>query len=182
MAQPVKHVGEYKGKKVVIAYRTVPNEETNALVIPTERLNPSYHDELFSVVDSQQAQDAYEIATVLAVRKFSDGNNMLSTMHTGGNLVKVPTAEVTVTPTPNKSTWLSLSDLNQQIADQRGVTISELSIKAENNTDPALTDKDIARNYRAQADRLYKEVLDLRRRADEIDSPKKSTSKETVKA
>lgn len=37
----------------------------------------------------------------------------------------------------------------------------------------ALTDQDIAKSYRSQADSLYKEAARLRKQADEIDPPKK---------
>ena len=101
-------------------------------------------------------------------------------------LVKVETKDVTVTPTPQKETWITLDKLNEQIAEQRGVSISELAVKEESNEDTALTKKDTARNYRNRADTLYKEVIELRRRADEIDPPattKKATSKkDTVDA
>ena len=186
MATQVKHVGNFAGKKVVLAYRTLPNEPLNALVIPTERLTASYHDELFKVVESQNGQDAFELATVLAPKKFADGNNMLVTLAQQNLLVKVETKDVTVTPSPQKETWLPLDKLNEQIAEQRGVSISDLAVKEESNEDTALTKKDTARNYRNRADTLYKEVIELRRRADEIDPPattKKSTSKkDTVDA
>jgi len=185
MATQVKHVGNFAGKKVVLAYRTLPNEPLNALVIPTERLTASYHDELFKVVESQNGQDAFELATVLAPKKFADGNNMLVTLAQQNLLVKVETKDVTVTPSPQKETWLPLDKLNEQIAEQRGVSISDLAVKEESNEDTALTKKDTARNYRNRADTLYKEVIELRRRADDIDPPvtsSKKTSKKDTKS
>jgi hypothetical protein len=46
MAREIKHVGRMKNNnaKVVVAYRTVPGEHLNALVIGTNNLGDSYHD------------------------------------------------------------------------------------------------------------------------------------------
>lgn len=47
-----------------------------------------------------------------------------------------------------------------------------------NQTDTGLlTDKDLARSYRSQADAMYKEAAKLRKQADEIDPPQKKTVK-----
>ncbi len=182
MATHVKHVGNYDGKKVVIAYKTIPSDPHSALVIPAERLNAYYHDELFKVVESPIGQESYELATVLAPKKFSDGNNMLFTLSKAGFLVKVPTEKVTVTPTPVKETWLSLSKLNEEIAKQRGVTVAELAIEDDTayKGEEGAGDKEIAKNYRKRADAMYKEVVNLRRRADDMDPPvtaKKASTK-----
>jgi len=40
-----------------------------------------------------------------------------------------------------------------------------------------LTDKDIAKSYRSQADAMYKEAARLRKEADELDPPQKKTAK-----
>ena len=41
-----------------------------------------------------------------------------------------------------------------------------------------MSDEDLATKYRADADALYKEVQELRKKADEL-SPKKTTAKKT---
>ena len=68
----VKHVGTVgtSGTKVLVAMRTLPGEPTNALVIPTAALKQTYHDELDSLVMKEEAQQAFEFATILNVRKF----------------------------------------------------------------------------------------------------------------
>ena len=43
-------------------------------------------------------------------------------------------------------------------------------------TDGVLSDTDLAKSYRSQADAMYKEAVRLRREADELDPPKKKTS------
>ena len=187
----IKHVGAIDDKKVVIAYRTLPGDPHNALVIPTASLSQTYHDELFTVVDSKNAQDAYELATVLSVRKFSDGYSMLGALHRTGKLKKVPTSSVTMQPGPQRESWVQLDELNKIIAEQKGVGIDELALTsngepgktdatASTSTDGVLSDDDLAQQYRAQADSLYKEVQELRKKADEL-SPKKATAKKTAK-
>jgi len=187
----IKHVGAIDDKKVVVAYRTLPGDPYSALVIPTASLSQTYHDELFTVVDSKNAQDAYELATVLSVRKFSDGYSMLGALHRTGKLKKVPTSSVTMQPGPQRESWVQLDELNKIIAEQKGVGIDELALTsngepgktdatASTSTDRVLSDDDLAQQYRAQADSLYKEVQELRKKADEL-SPKKTTAKKTAK-
>jgi len=187
----IKHVGAIDDKKVVVAYRTLPGDPYSALVIPTASLSQTYHDELFTVVDSKNAQDAYELATVLSVRKFSDGYSMLGALHRTGKLKKVPTSSVTMQPGPQRESWVKLDELNKIIAEQKGVGIDELALTsngepgktdatASTSTDGVLSDDDLAQQYRAQADSLYKEVQELRKKADEL-SPKKTTAKKTAK-
>ena len=58
---PIKHVGKLKnGAKVVVAFRTIPNEPESALVVPTSPLSQSYHDELFQIIDDPSGQQAFE--------------------------------------------------------------------------------------------------------------------------
>lgn len=179
-----KHIGKLdNGSKVVVAYRTLPNEHLSALVIPTAPLPTSYHDELMKVVESGQGQDAFELATQLSVRKFADGLNMLGALHAQKYLVKVPTDSITMTPTHKKETFVRLDELNRIIAEQKGVSVEELAVKpnsestksASNKT--AMSDDKLAQSYRNQADLLYKEVVELRKKADELSPPATKTSK-----
>jgi hypothetical protein len=50
-------------------------------------------------------------------------------------------------------------------------------VRAQATTDAALTDKDLAKSYRSQADAMYKEAARLRKEADELDPPQKKTTK-----
>lgn len=51
------------------------------------------------------------------------------------------------------------------------------NLKTEINNTEALSDKDLAKSYRSQADSMYKEAARLRREADQLDPPvKKSKS------
>jgi hypothetical protein len=50
-------------------------------------------------------------------------------------------------------------------------------VRAQASNTEALTDKDLAKSYRSQADAMYKEAARLRRQADELDPPVKKTTK-----
>ena len=55
--------------------------------------------------------------------------------------------------------------------------VKETTQKAQAADNQVLTDVDIARSYRSQADAMYKEAARLRKQADELDPPKKKTTK-----
>lgn len=200
----MKHVGKMKnnGARIVIAYRTLPGDPYNALVIGTSGLMDSYHDSLMSLLESDAAQQANELADIMAVRRFPDGSNMLHYVHTNGLLKKVATSGVLVTP--DNKTAIPLDELNSIIAQQQGTTIEQLAIKDSVNSTVATLTPDVkkesvssndnvskttstsgdfdlsAAEMRSRADALYKEAARLRKSADDIDPPKKKTTKETV--
>jgi hypothetical protein len=207
----MKHVGKMKnnGAKLAVVFRTLPGEATSALVCGTNALPDAFHDSLMSLIESDSGQQANELADVLAVRRFPDGSNMLEFLHRNGLLTKVATNMVTMV-FDNKN-QITLSELNQLVADQKGITIDQLAIteSAEQPTTPATKDSvktkwDKAREdkakveeevvtntsielspaeMRSRADALYKEAARLRKEADTIDPPKKKTSKvETTEA
>jgi hypothetical protein len=163
-----------------------------------------------SLIESESGQQANELADVLAVRRFPDGSNMLEFLHRNGLLTKVATNMVTMV-FDNKN-QIALSELNQLVADQKGITIDQLSITESTEQKPAVpvakesvkTKWDRAREdkikeneivvdstpvelspteMRSRADALFKEAARLRKEADTIDPPKKKTSKvETTEA
>jgi len=136
----MKHVGKMKnnGAKVAIVYRTLPGDPYSALVVGTGKLGASYHDALMSIIQDPAGQTANELADILSVRSFPDGSNMLQWLHTRGQLTKVPTSGVLVTPTPNDS--VPLDELNVLIAEQKGLTVDELAVSDGNRTPKGLDD------------------------------------------
>jgi len=200
----IKHVGRVKntGAKVLVAFRTLPGESNMCLVIPTESLEDRYHDSLMELVETDFAQESFEFGEALFTKYFPDGRPMLSAMQQDGRLKKVATADILMTPNPN--TTVALSDLNVFIAEQKNCAVDDLCtfvqgapsieskpqqitpkesspLKANDNS--VLSDQDIAKNYRSQADALYKEAARLRKQADDLDPPvKKTKSKETESA
>jgi len=195
----MKHVGKMKnnGARIVIAYRTIPGDPHSALVIGTQALMDSYHDSLMSLVDSEAGQQADELADIMAVRRFPDGSNMLHWVHTNGHLKKVPTSGVLVTP--DNKTSVALDELNNIIAQQKGIKLEQLALKdGSNATIPTIADKSTQTEsvdtsiddtskleltpaeMRSRADALYKEAARLRKEADTMDPPKKKAVKETA--
>lgn len=128
----IKHVGRVKatGRKCLVAFRTLPGESDSCLIIPTESLEDSFHDSLIQLVESPAAQSSFEFADVLARAKFPDGSTMLPSLHASGKLVKVATDQIEMIP--NFQTRILLSELNQLIAEQMGVSVQDLAVKDAN--------------------------------------------------
>ena len=55
----LKHVGRIAAnkRKVVVAYRTLPGEPENCLVVTTENLDAADHDSLMKLVESDAGQN-----------------------------------------------------------------------------------------------------------------------------
>ena len=144
--QDLKHVGRIKttGKKVLVAFRTLPGDAYNCLAIATENLTDEQHNALIQLVESPAAQQAFEFHEVLARAKFPDGSTMLPALHVQGKLLKVPTDAVEMTP--NFQASIALNELNQLIAEQRGVAVDDLSVKDRNEVtqDPNIQVQEVA--------------------------------------
>ena len=145
MAKFTKHVGKMKNNsaRIAVVYRTLPGDPHSALVVGTNGLTDAYHDSLMSLIDSDAGQQANELADVLAVRRFPDGTVMLQYMHANGHLKKVPTKLVLMTP--NSQTSTPLDELNNIIAEQKGVKLEDLAIsdgspKEESKSTPVKED------------------------------------------
>jgi 2-succinyl-5-enolpyruvyl-6-hydroxy-3-cyclohexene-1-carboxylate synthase len=194
----MKHVGKMKNNsaRVIVPYRTVPGEQHNCLVVGTQGLIDSHHDSLMALIESTEGQQANELADILSVRKFPDGSNMLQYLHANGHLKKVSTTMVLMTP--NNQTSIPLNELNELIAKQKGIAVSDLSVSdnpsekkekvVETTVNPtvetASETKDkfqlVPSEMRSRADALYKEAARLRKEADELDPPKKKSKKDTI--
>lgn len=137
----MKHVGKMKNNsaRVAVAYRTLPGEPNNALVVGTHGLPDSHHDSLMTLIESSAGQQANELADVLATRRFPDGTVMLAYLHQYGHLKKVSTESVLMTP--NAQTQLPLSQLNELIAKDKGISVEDLAIQDENSKNQPVVDK-----------------------------------------
>ena len=185
----LKHVGRLikSKRRVVVAYRVVPNEPENCIVIATESLTADEHDSLMKVVESAAGQEANELATVLDRSVLPDGRPMLVAFHKTGKLQKQPTNDVEMIP--NRTTSIPLNELNDLIAQQQGIAVDDLAVQSSDNSeksesletttppaateDTVLTDEEIAANYRSQADALFKEAKKLREQAEDLVPTKK---------
>lgn len=130
----LKHVGRIKatGKKCLVAFRTLPGDAYSCLVIPTENLEDEKHDALIRLVESASGQSVNEFAEALSRAKFPDGSTMLPNLHATRRLVKVPTDQIEMTP--NFQASVNLAELNQIIAEQRGVAVDDLAIREDLTT------------------------------------------------
>ena len=175
MARFIKHVGvDGKGKKCVVAFREVPGDAENCLIIPTENLPPLHHDDLIQAVESNGAQETIDVSDYLFRQKFHDGTNMLNTMHQNGWMIKVPTASVTMTPQPGVT--IALVELNKQLR-LISTAPQQAQEEAASSTPPGvLTDQQIASKMRAQANTFEKEVIRLREEADKLDPKPQKTA------
>lgn len=124
----LKHVGRMKanGRKVIVAYRTLPGDSDSALVVQTESLSPEQHDAIMKLVESPAGQSSYEFAEIMARASFPDGSVMLANLHTSGRLNKVKTSDVEMVPSLQAA--ISLDQLNQIIAEQRGISVNDLAL------------------------------------------------------
>jgi ribosome-binding protein aMBF1 (putative translation factor) len=113
----------------------LPGDAYNCLIVPTENLADSQHDAIINLVNSTAGQDAYEFAEVMARTNFPDGSIMLANLHVNGKLIKVATDQIEMTP--NTQFKISLAELNQIIAEQRGVSVQDLAVQPDNQDKPA---------------------------------------------
>ncbi len=188
----LKHIGRITDtkKKCAVVYRVVPGEPTNSVIVMTESLAAEEHDSLMTLIESQAGQEAYELGEAMARATLPDGRIMLSAFHATGKMNKVDSARVEMVP--NSSTTVNLSELNRNIADQKGVSVADLALKGpDGNTVPdqtapkvdatamysenevatddgVLSDEQLAASYRSQADRLFKEAKSLREQAEDL--------------
>ena len=195
-------------RRVIVAYKVLPGDPDHCVVVTTENLEAGDHDSLIKLVESASGQQADDLATVMMRTQLSDGSNMLARFHTTGKMIKVKTDEVEMIPNQNSS--IKLSELNEAIAQQRGVTVNDLAVKSANgqtkapigSNDPkmtasemaavapsiapmaddgVITDETLAKKFRSDADRLSKEAAELRRQAEElVPTKKKVVSKKTT--
>ena len=198
----LKHIGRFKatGRKCLVAYRTLPGESDSALVVQTEALDPDQHDAIIKLVESPAGQSSYEFAEALARTNFPDGSIMLSNLHFNSRLKKVKTSDIEMVP--STQTTISLDQLNQIIAEQRGISVNDLALGnqmvteqevARVNEIPAslseMTEEVVveettpssfdtpeaeAKHYRSQADKLAKQAAEFRRKAEELAPTKKA--------
>lgn len=204
----LKHVGRMANnkRKIIVAYKVIPEDTDNCIVVTTENLMAEEHDALIKLVESTAGQQAEDLATVMARTPLPDGRNMLSSFHHTGKMVKVPTN--TVEMTPDTKQHIMLNELNQLIAEQRGVTLEELAMPDPNPKKPeakkedketasatetaaaqvpapdggVLTDEQLAAQYRSQASTMYKEAKRLREQAEELAPTKKKEAPKATKA
>lgn len=207
----MKHVGRMKNNDapVVIVFRTLPGDPHSCLVVGPNGLDPTQHDSLMSMIETAEAQTAFELGNILSVRRFPDNTVMLNWLHGNNKLKKVATKDVIVVSAPQNT--VPLDELNKMIAEQRGVSLEDLANQIDGGnknakSDPSKTtsasvneevevapvpavpslneplgDADLAKRFRGQAEAMLKEAQELQRQADELDPPKATKAKAPAK-
>jgi hypothetical protein len=186
----LKHVGKHNDRKCCILFREVPGDEHMCLVIYPEVLSAPWHDAIMKVLESDVGQQAEQFADALHRSMLPDGRPILETLHIERMIKKVRTSDVLVTPRANSSIRLDelnkiLNEMKtgeeavKKLAESdaaRGMVAPEVKRAAEArykegrstpapslNADPnsALSDRDLAANMLAQAQRMEAEARSL---------------------
>ncbi len=174
MATLMKHVGKFGEKPCVVVFRELPGESDYCLIVQTDNLDSRQHDDLMNVVQSAEAQTSHDISQVLHRRQFTDGSNMLSTLHYARKLQKVPVSHVALTPVPGQS--VPLADVNVEIRKLEGGYVPPKNDEAhltESKTPAAVTEEgssstetDVAKGLLLQAQLMEEDATKLLQEAE----------------
>lgn len=107
----LRHVGQHGDRKVAVIFREVPGEPHMCLVTYPEVLNQHIHDPLMKCIESDIGQNSQNLADALNRTHTNDGVIILQKLHAEGQLKKVQTEQIVMTPAPN--TKIKLNELNQ---------------------------------------------------------------------
>ena len=107
----LRHVGKHGDRKVAIIFREVPGEPHMCLVTYTELLNKHIHDPMIKCIESDIGQNSTNLADALNRSYTNDGTIILQKLHAEGQLKKVNTEQVVMTPAPNVR--IKLNELNK---------------------------------------------------------------------
>ena len=126
----IKHIGKLKdgGAAVAILFRTVPGEPKNCLVIGPKFLDENYQNTFMKALESAEGQSAFELGHHLMKSRFSDGVEILPFLHNNNFIKKMPTENIIVTMGLGNTGEISLDELNELIAKQKGISVDELSL------------------------------------------------------
>jgi hypothetical protein len=142
----LRHIGKHGDRKVAVVFREVPNEGHMCLVVYTELLNRHIHDPMMKCIESDIGQHSETLADALNRSFTVDGKPLLQVLHFEGQLKKVKTELVVMTPAPNVK--IKLNELNVMLNEMKQgeeavKRLSELD-KSRGLQDPA----DVARRMR----------------------------------
>lgn len=188
----LRHVGKHGDRKVAVIFREVPGEPHMCLVAYTELLNQHIHDPMIKCIESDIGQNSENLADALNRSYTKDGNPILQVLHREGQLKKVNTELVVMTPAPN--TKIKLNELNKilnemkqgeaavkrlaEIDSSRGLQDpADVARRMRGNQVPpqnvqsaqgALADNELANNLRQQAQKMAAEARGLIAESDRL--------------
>jgi hypothetical protein len=143
----MKHVGKHGDRKVCILFRQVPGEDHMSLVIYPDTLHAHWQQAIQSVVESDIAQQAEELADALHRNFLPDGRAILQTLHEERMIKKVRTSDIIVTPTANSN--IRLDELNKMLNEMK---LGEEAIKkmAQNDASRGMVAPEVKRKAEAE--------------------------------
>lgn len=114
----IKHVGQLKssGRRCIVVFREVPDQIDHCLVVDTDALADWMHDDMINAVESPGSQEAGNFYEYAQRTMFTDGSNMLQSLHAKGLLMKQPITNILMTP--NGTVSIGLDELNKMISEQ----------------------------------------------------------------
>ena len=126
----IKHIGKMVdgGAPVAIIFRTVPGEPKHCLVIGPKFLDSNYQETFMKALESAEGQSAFELGHHLMKSRFSDGVEMLQFLHENNFIKKFATDKIMVSMGAGNKGEVLLDELNEMIAQQKGITVDELSL------------------------------------------------------
>ena len=182
----LRHVGKHGDRKVAIIFREVPGEPHMCLVTYTETLGQNTHDPMMKCIESDIGQASESLADALNRSFTKDGRPILQVLHKEGQIKKVNTELIVMTPQPN--TKIKLNELNKILNEmkQGEAAVKKLAemdqslglqdpkdvARRMRNTEPtptknvasssdALGDTQLANNLRQQAQKMHNEAQGL---------------------
>ena len=181
----LKHIGRHGDRKVAVLFREVPQEEHMCLVIYPDTLPAPWESAIMKVLESDAGQQSENFADALHRSLLPDGRVILDTLHREKMIKKIRTADVVITPRPDSS--IRLDELNkmlnemkqgeaaikrlaendaaQGLVDPNVKRAAEAAFKNQQsqyqppaqNANDALSDRALAANMLAQAQRMEAE-------------------------
>lgn len=145
----LRHVGKHGDRKVAVIFREVPGEPHMCLVTYTELLNQHIHDPMMKCIESDIGQTSENLADALNRTFTNDGRPILQVLHVEGQLKKVNTETVVMTPQPNVK--IKLNELNKILDEMKQ---GEEAVKKLEELDKSLglqDPKDVVRRMRGDA-------------------------------
>lgn len=187
----LRHVGKHNDRKIAVIFREVPGEPHMCLVTYTELLNQNVHDPMISCIESDIGQSSENLADALNRSYTRDGRSILQVLHAEGQLKKVNTELIVMTPQPNTKIKLNelnkildemkqgeeavkkLADLDKSLGIQdpqdvmrrmRGDTVQENT----KTTQGVMSDSQLAVSLRQQAEKMNREASGLMAEAERL--------------
>jgi len=178
----IKHVGRQGDKKVVVVFREVPEEEHMALVVYPDQLQQHLHDDLMNAIQSVKGQEAKDLGNALHGITGTNGQTILSTIHSERFMKKVRTQDILMIPQPNNpgvrldelnkiirdldtgsdaAAQLADMDANAGLADPQKKAKGIAAAAAATGSTGVLTDEAIAQNLMQQAEQMKAQIATL---------------------